>query len=301
MAPVLSVNPFRCRLWHLHDRLEDHVNEVTCNGEIQSFTEHGQLVPVLGRRVQGETGYDIELIYGARRLFVARHINRPLLVELRELTDKEAIIAMDIENRHRKDLSPYERGLSYTRWLRAGYFESQEEMARVLKVSPSQVSRLLKMARLPSVVVNAFSSAIEICEGWGLDLIQALEYPAKRQTIVRKAREIAEQSPRPPAREVYRQLLASAAPGRKPKAQVRDQVFKDESGRPMFRIRQRRDAVVLILPIGRVSARCLDNIQLAVANILNGRRESPLEAPVARQPRPRHPVDGIPKLHGAST
>lgn len=268
MESVLAVNPFRCRMWHMHDRLEEHISEGNCSAEIQSFEDHGQLVPVLGRRINDGSDHDIELIYGARRLFVARHINKPLLVEVRDLSDREAIIAMDLENRQRKDISPYERALSYARWLRAGYFESQEDMARILKISQSQVSRYLKMARLPSVIVNAFGSAVDICEGWGLDLIEVLENPQTRRPILRKAREIAETTPRPAARDVYRQLLGSAAPGRKPRRLAHDKVVKDQWGNPLFRVREQRNAILLILPIEKVSARCLDAIQEVVEKLL---------------------------------
>ena len=119
----------------LHDRLEDYVCEETCRGEIESTARHGQLIPALGRKIHGDPNYDIELIYGARRLFVARHLNKPLLVELRPLSDREAIVAMEIENRHRKDLSSYERGTSYARMLRTKQFKSQDDLARTLKVS----------------------------------------------------------------------------------------------------------------------------------------------------------------------
>ncbi len=166
--PVVSVNPFRCRLWVLHDRLEEHVTEETCKAEIESFLSRGQLVPALGRALRGDPDYDVELIYGARRLFVARHVNKPLMVELQELTDHEAILAMHIENRQRLDISPYERGLSYVSWLRAGHFASQGELARALGISTSQVSRLCRLAGLPAVVVDAFRNPAEIREEWGL-------------------------------------------------------------------------------------------------------------------------------------
>jgi hypothetical protein len=84
MRSIVAVNPFRCRLWAFHDRLEEHVNAETC------------------------------------RLFVARHLNAQLLVEMRPMSDLEAIVAIDIENRQRVDVSPYERGLSFAQWLRAG-------------------------------------------------------------------------------------------------------------------------------------------------------------------------------------
>jgi hypothetical protein len=47
------VDPFRCRMWSLHDRMEEYLNEETCRAEIQSFLKNGQLIPVLGRRLRG--------------------------------------------------------------------------------------------------------------------------------------------------------------------------------------------------------------------------------------------------------
>ncbi|MDB6083141.1 MAG: ParB/RepB/Spo0J family partition protein [Gammaproteobacteria bacterium] len=268
MSVMKSVSPFRCRMWDLHDRIENYVTEDSCRVEIESFAKHGQLVPVLGRPIRGDPDYEVELIYGARRLFVARHINKPLTVELREISDKEAIVAMDIENRHRTDITPYERGLSYARWLRAGHFESQEDVARALKVSCSHVSRLLKLSRLPPVIVNAFENATDICEDWGLRLMEALDDPRRREATVRKARIIGSDSRRPPSREVYRELMAASAPGRKVKAKPRDQVIKDRKGAPLFRVRHQQKSVALIVPLEKVSAELLENVCRAVALLL---------------------------------
>lgn len=268
MKSIVSVNPFHCRMWDMHDRLDGYLNEQTCKAEIESFTLHGQMVPALGRPLHGDIHHKVELIYGARRLFVARHINVPILVELRDISDREAIVAMDIENRHRKDICPYERGLSYARWLRSGHFRSQEDIARALKISSSQVSRLLKVAQLPPVVIDAFDSPQSICEGWGLELSEALENPNHRQTIVRQARLIGSVSPRPVARDVYRRLLAASVHGRKIKAQAHDEVIKDQSGAPLFRIRNQSKTVAVLLPVGRVSARSLDRIRTAISGIL---------------------------------
>jgi ParB family chromosome partitioning protein len=268
MQTVILVNPFRCRMWELSDRIESHITEETCRAEIESVSRHGQLVPVLGRALRGDPDYDFELIYGARRLFVARHVNKQLAVEIRTLSDRDAIVAMDIENRQRADISPYERGLSYTRWLRGGLFKSQDDIAQSLKVSASQVSRLLKLARLPSVIVNAFDSPTQICEGWGLDLIDALDDANRRQATVLRARALGNLSPRLPACEAYRQLLSASTPGRKPKEKLHDEVVKDERGGPLFRIRQQRKSIAFLLPVDRVSARMLDSIRVAITGVL---------------------------------
>ena len=257
---IVSVNPFRCRMWTLHDRLEEQITEENCRAEIESILRHGQLVPALGRRLKGEPMHEVELIYGARRLFVARHLNLPLKLELREMTDREAIVAMDIENRQRQDISPYERGLSYARWLRAGHFNSQDDIAAALRVSASHVSRLLKIARLPPIVVSAFNEVSELCEAWALEIAAALEDPQKRPQTLKAAREISRLTPRPAAREVCRRLLAAPVTGRKPVAKHTHEVICDEKGKPLFRVRHERRSIALLLPVDRVSAVMLKEV-----------------------------------------
>jgi ParB family chromosome partitioning protein len=264
----VSANPFRCRMWDLHDRLDHLIDEETCRAEIDSFLKHGQLVAVLGRRLHGDPDHDVELIFGARRLFVARHLNIPLLVELREVSDRAALVAMDIENRQRQDISPYERGLSFARCLRSGHFKSQGDLGAALRISQSQVSRLLKLARLPSVVVDAFSSPLEIREGWGHDLAEVLDDPQKRHTTIARARALAATSPRASALEVYQELLSAGARGRKISTRVHDEVVIDDDGAPLFRIRRQAKTIALLLPIDKTSAATLDEIRDAVQAVL---------------------------------
>lgn len=268
MRTVVAIDPFRIRMWSLHDRCDQHVTEESCKAEIDSFCKHGQVVPALGRHLRGDPDHDVELVYGARRLFVARHLNKPLLVDVREMSDREAIIAMDIENRQRTDVSPYERGLSYTRWLRSGHFGSQEEIARSLKISATRVSRLLRLAKLPSVVLGAFQSPLEVCEAWGSDIMDALEDPQRRQRTIQAARAIAEMDPRPQAKQVYRQLISASAPGRKIKRAARTEIVRSEEGAPLFRVRQLRTSVALELPCERLSAAAMAEIRTTLAEIL---------------------------------
>jgi ParB/RepB/Spo0J family partition protein len=271
MKNLVEVKPFNCRMWNMHDRHELQVTEETCSAEIKSFARHGQLIPVLGRTLKNDPTHKVELIYGARRLFVARHLNLPLLVELREITDREAIIAMDIENRQRSDISPYERGVSYSRWLRAGYFQNQEEIAQALRISASQVSRLSKLAQLPPVVVAAFDSPAAICEGWGLDIMKALEEPSRRQATIAAARSLSRQATRPAPCDVYRQLLNPEGNGRRPRAHARDEVVKDPTGKPLFRIRNQRSAVAFLLPMNTLAPEVRDEIRHAIREILQKR------------------------------
>lgn len=268
MRSIMPVDPFKCRVWKLHNRHEDTINEQTCKAEIEAFVEHGQFVPALGRRLRDDPDHEIELIYGARRLFVARHLKRPLLVEVREVSDRDAFVAMHMENRLREDISPYERGLGYAQWLRTGVFKSQIEIAQTLNVSASQVSRLLRLARLPAVVVDAFRNSEEISENWGLELMDALEDPKRRAATIRTARALSSDSPRLAGRNVHRKLLAPVGRGRKPKAEVHDLVVLGTSGAPLFRIRHQLKSIALILPAEKVPRSRLDRIEAALLAIL---------------------------------
>lgn len=272
MTQIFSANPFRCRVWNLHVRHEHLIDEETCRTEIQSFSDHGQLVAVLGRQLRGDPDYDIELIYGARRLFIARHLNVLLRVELRDMTDRTAVIAMDIENRQRRDVSPYERGMSFARALRAGCFESQDELARSLNISQSQISRLLALSRLPTAIVSAFPSTMEIRESWGPSLVGLLEDPRKRTTTIARARVLSSRLPRPSAIDVYQQLIAASVPGRKIRLRTHDEVVTDIDGTPLFRIRHQERTIAVLLPRERISEETLCAIREAVRRVLRQRR-----------------------------
>lgn len=268
MNQVIRINPFRCRMWGYHDRIEDHLTEEACKLELKSFQDHGQLVPVLGRPLQGDPDHDVEVVCGARRLFVARTLNVPLQVDLRHISDREAFIAMDIENRHRKDLTPYERGISYKRLLRSGCFQSQDDMANALGVSSPQVSRLLKLAKLPAVISSAFASPLDIREGWGIDLYDSWQNPAKRRTISERARALAKTLPRPPSARVYEILMSSTARNSKRNIRMRDEVITASNGAPLFRIRYQRQAVAVLLPIKALSDASMAEIKSMLSSFL---------------------------------
>jgi ParB family chromosome partitioning protein len=268
-SAVEEVNPFRCRLWALHDRLSEYVTPDSCHEELESVRRHGQLVPVLGRPLCGDPDHDVEVIYGARRLFVAQQLNVPLRVELRKLSDKDALIAMDIENRHRTDISPYERGLSYARWLRRGHFSSQEEIASALHISASQVSRLLKMAELPAVLVSAFSTPMEIREAWALELLQLCRNPEFRPLLLQRARALAARESRIHPQEVYRRLTAPAASPVKAIRSGREDVVRSTNGRPLFRVRRNVSSVALIIPTGLLSSVCFTSLCDRLRDVLD--------------------------------
>jgi ParB family chromosome partitioning protein len=254
-------------MWQLHERLGEYVDAHTCASLIESMREHGQKQPVLGRRVRQGQGVEIELIYGARRLFAAQHLRCKLRVDVRELDDRAALIEMDIENRVRTDITPYERGLSYRRWLNGGHFRNQAEIARALGVSEAQISRLLRYAAIPAAVIEAFESPADIREDWAVVLAKQCEDPDERQSVLKRARAIALSGSLRTPQAVYATLLRRGSQGLEA-AGTHDRVVSDSTGRPLLRIGFRARTIHLILPRDHVTPDVLDDIAEQIRAVL---------------------------------
>jgi ParB family transcriptional regulator, chromosome partitioning protein len=285
---IVEINPFRCKVWNLHSRLEENITEENCRAEIESFERDGQLLPVLGRRLRSGGTHDIELIFGARRLFVAKCLNVPLRVELRSISDRDGIIAMDLENRLRKDICPYERGTSYQRWLQSGHFRSQNDLAQSLHLSPSRLSRLLTVARLPTQIVEAFASVADVREEWGSKLFAAMCNDQAKQAVLRTAQEVAAESPRPPALEIWRRLMSSTKADLSEHDRPGIERVRNEGGKELFRISRQKDSVLFVLPLTLVSEATLRSIEAATRAIMQKARKQPkreIQSNLASGPR----------------
>jgi ParB family transcriptional regulator, chromosome partitioning protein len=275
---LVWANPNRCRAWDKHDNLDDAVGETIGLKQIASAAAHLQVVPVVGRNIINDPHYDFELICSSRRLFVARHLSAPLLVDVRNLTDRDAATLIDIDNRHAADVSAYERGLSYERWLHCGLFKTQQELSEAFKVSAAQVSRLIQLARVPRVILSAFTSPADVRETWAANLHAIWHDPRTRPAAAARARLLAARPVRLPASIVYEQLVRSGEPFRRmargPASCGRDEVILAGDGARLFRIRHLRTAVAFVVPIAHVSSQSLSRIQALMSTVLQSDRLS---------------------------
>lgn len=268
---IEEVEPGNCILWQFHPRLGDEVTGGSCEDLINSVRQHGQRQPALGRRIEAKAGATIELIYGGRRLFAATALGVRLVVDVRDIDDRAAAVEMEVENRLRADISPYERGMSYRRWLNAGLFRNQSEMAAELGVSEPQISRLLRYAELPAAVISAFDSARSIKEEWAVALAKSCQDSERRPQVIRRAREIVQAPRRYPSHVVYRRLISDAE-SRVPN-QSHDEIVKNSFGKPVYRLAVRANAVHFIVPRDRLSGRLLKELKSALLSALEESRE----------------------------
>jgi ParB family transcriptional regulator, chromosome partitioning protein len=234
------VDPVRCRIWEGHNRDYAALSEESCADLIESFRAQGkQEVPAIVRRVKGEVDLDFEIICGARRHWTVSWMRAhdypdfKLLAEIRELTDEEAFRVADIENRHRKDISDYERATDYLRAIERYYGGNQQRMVDRLRVTKSWLSRYLELAKLPMDVVAAFGSPHVIGIRNAAELAPLLKNEKMRDFIIREARSLASdqvslkaaQTPFLKPAVVVRRMIASTQPPRtKPAKQSADEI-----------------------------------------------------------------------------
>ena len=173
------------------------------------------------------------MVAGHRRLRAALELDRetPAGFRILALLDEQAAelksIAMKMfrENKVRKDLTPYEYGRMFQKWIDAGVFKTQSEIAAATRLSQPSVSVYTAVYQLPKEIHQAFGDPGVIAMRWVQELAKALK-DHERETLAR-AREIARLNPRPEPQAVFEALLADiASPKSKRGAPTRTESFK---------------------------------------------------------------------------
>ncbi|MEM7568540.1 MAG: ParB/RepB/Spo0J family partition protein [Pseudomonadota bacterium] len=196
----LLLDPAKVRIWPGNARRYDELNETSCADLIDSIlAEGGQRVPAIVRRVDGDARYEYEVVAGTRRHWTIawlRANNYPdmkFLAQVHELDDESAFRVADVENRARKDVTDLERARNYAKALPAYYGNHLTRMAERLKLSKGWLSKMIKVAGLPSDVVAAYPSEDSIKLKPAYPLAQALEDDDQVAKILAAAKSLAEE------------------------------------------------------------------------------------------------------------
>jgi ParB family transcriptional regulator, chromosome partitioning protein len=220
----LQLEPERVRIWDGNARLQARLNEANVRDLIDSIlSEGGQKVPVIVRRVEGDSKYDYEVVAGTRRHFAIQWLRRNsypemrLLAQVADLDDEAAFRLADIENRARKDVTEIERARNYVAALKAHYGGKQVRMAERLRLSKGWLSKMVKAGSIPDDVLAAFPdlSALTLNPAYALATVmddteraKSIRYVAGR---IAEKNAAAKEDGRPPLphAEVYAQLMGA--------------------------------------------------------------------------------------------
>lgn len=157
-------------------------------------------------------GIEFEIIYGHRRHQACLELGIPVRAQIEDATEHMLFVAMELENRSRKDLSPWEQGMFYAKALDKGLYASGRKLAEAIRREQSDVSRAISLARLPEAVVKAFPSPLDIQFRWAKSLTDA--HQTDPEGLIARAKTISAQGILKTPGAVLAQLIGQSAPGR---------------------------------------------------------------------------------------
>lgn len=134
----------------------------------------GNVQPIKVRPLTGSTDR-YEIIFGYRRHRACLDLGLPVLALVEQVNDKQLFKEMERENRDRLDLSPWEQGRMYQQSLSEGLFASLGELSKEIGIDKGNLSKALRLAELPDVVVNAFPSPLDLQYRWAKLLNDAIQ------------------------------------------------------------------------------------------------------------------------------
>src|SRR3546814_5332071 len=118
------------------------LTEESCRDLIDAFlAAKKQRIPAIVRRLQGDPDFDFEIVAGVRRWWTVKwlrdhhHPEYDYLVTIQSVTDEEAFRVSDVENRSRKDITDWERGIEYSRALAERSEEHTSELQSLMRIS----------------------------------------------------------------------------------------------------------------------------------------------------------------------
>lgn len=166
----------------------------------------GNIQPIKIRFIGKDEGSDLyEIVFGHRRHQACLDLNLPVLATIENVSDQGLFVEMDRENRSRKNLSPWEQGMMYLKALEDGLFSSQRKLSEAVGIDLSALGKSLNLARLPSVVVQAFPSPLDIQYRWAKPLTDALAQDGNG--VLAKAEALSALSEKPSAKLVFEHLV----------------------------------------------------------------------------------------------
>ena len=179
-----------------------------------SLKAHGQETPIRVRPIRNAAPFEFEIVSGHRRHAACLALDAETdggfrilaIVDAKASETRDLVLKMYRENEERYDLSAFEKGRMFARWLEEGIFAEQQELASHVQLSPATVSQYLSVAELPDEVIEAFGDPRAISLRWMQALSGALK--ASRATVLANAARVAKHSPRPAADVVLKELTA---------------------------------------------------------------------------------------------
>ena len=143
--------------------------------------EQGNHMAVLVRPLAqpDEDGCQYEVVWGHRRHRACLDLGIEVNAIVRDLSDREAVILMTVENKFREGLSQYELARKFKVWLDEKLFPNQQAIADREGLNQATISRIMSINDLPAAVVDRIEDPRAIAGKWAAKVLQLLSSDEK--------------------------------------------------------------------------------------------------------------------------
>lgn len=170
---VLEIDPDLIDGSFVSDRMDE--NDEAFRELLVAVEERGQDSPILVRPHPTSSGR-YQIVFGHRRVKVAKQLGRQVRAVVKKLEDIDHIIAQGQENSARADLSFIERVLFAQRLSDLGY--TREIIQSALTVDYQTLSKMLTIPKaIPEIILESIGAAKKVGRDRWLEMRKLIEVP----------------------------------------------------------------------------------------------------------------------------
>ncbi|KRB60626.1 plasmid partitioning protein RepB [Rhizobium sp. Root708] len=178
---VVDLDPELIEVSFIRDRLEDDNAEF--DELLNAIRDRGQDSPILVRPHPKTSGRYM-VVFGHRRLRVAKALGRKIRAVVKEVSDVDHVVAQGQENSARSNLSFLEKAMFANEIARRHFDNDYAVVMSALSLDKATLSKMLSVASLPPAIINAMGAAKGIGRDRWYELKTLLEKPAKLDAAV---------------------------------------------------------------------------------------------------------------------
>jgi ParB family transcriptional regulator, chromosome partitioning protein len=179
---IIDMDPSSIDVSFVQDRLAADDQEF--NDLLDAMRERGQDSPILVRPHPSQSGRYM-VVFGHRRLRAAKLLGRNVRAVIKELKDRDHVIAQGQENSARANLSFIEKAFFAANLSRLKYDEDNAVILAALSIDRTTLSKMLSVAGLPLEILQAVGPAKGIGRDRWYELKLLLEKPSNHEAARR--------------------------------------------------------------------------------------------------------------------
>ena len=172
---VVELDPATIDASFVRDRMEDDEQEFA--DLLNAIRERGQDSPILVRPHPSQSGRYMA-VFGHRRIRVARELGRPVRAVVKDIKDRDHVVAQGQENTARANLSFIEKALFAGELARLSYDNDNTIVLAALSVEKATLSKMLAVASMPGDLLQIIGAAKGIGRDRWYELKMLLDKPA---------------------------------------------------------------------------------------------------------------------------